>query len=933
MGLVVSVVLFSGISQASSYSVLVGGSIKSTYSFITYGAGANLHTNASIKNNGLFKVSGDAEIVGSLFSASGTHPIEATGNIVLPAQYITIPVLSPQCWSNANYRFEGGASNNSGYIQIYDNNGSLLQTISGGRWSDPSGNDWQYNANLNRWQVEGENPDVLDGIVYFDTAFKTDVPALDIGDPMNAGMLIVNGNFQSESALHIQALFSYEHAIVVFGDAEFHGGEDEESEAEGHKGWIDDSDERNVGYNNLIKGRVYITGNLESTSPTKIDGKLTILGSLDTEGAMRVEYMEGATKVASSIIAQHFSQQVTLAASENFSDPTGGSINMYIFAMGNVSITPTTNFLDLINSVSTFTGGSVLVLGGADETSPPVTTIYNNYPNSDIKGLVQMINALENNYHVNLQDIAITNFIHTYPNDLWVTISLTGTTLGTFLLSRGAQFYSMTTDGLNQYLQRIDSFKTNYPQQWLQYLQASQAQWDYFLQTGTTTPEQTLSLQSLGTLSMLDEYSTPTVCSEDPVITDDNTCILTPVTRHDVPGYFDTHFYNNNLTPDEVLKATILFSPSDKLFSPLVGTSQVYNPPSENTPEYLELFGFNYEQYNSQDYDNVPAYGDNLCGPTAGAAALGYFGLNGSTGYECVYTHDLASIQANSSTYFTVVPPSVQTVDFYPYQTSAYSSPYFEYDMWPYLMLEGDLVGPMNTNNWWYLLGASMPGTDPSDFEWGIESYQMRDYTGKYYNGCFNSGDEIDPTSVWGYVQTEINWGHPAIVLFPNAYGEPHYVTAFGYHQEHYTNVCKTYWTWCLPDIKCQVTTCYPCFNADSFWITYSDNQGDTDVESAIEYAIPVTGYAGTGYIYTMAGGYWAPLYIWIHPNGGTCNNCVAVPPVILGGGGGGGGGSGGGTCTTSMVPLSLSITVSNILMLCLPGIFILIVKKRTKKS
>ena len=159
LGLFVSL-LFSGIAQASSYSVLVGGNIQSTNSFITYGAGANLHTNGNLKNNGLFNVSGDVEIVGSLFTASGTHPVVTTGSIILPAQYITIPVLSPQCWPKVNYRFEGGTANNSGYIQIYDDSGNLSQTITGGRWNDPSGNQWQYNANLNRWQVEGSNPEV-----------------------------------------------------------------------------------------------------------------------------------------------------------------------------------------------------------------------------------------------------------------------------------------------------------------------------------------------------------------------------------------------------------------------------------------------------------------------------------------------------------------------------------------------------------------------------------------------------------------------------------------------------------------------------------------------------------------------------------------------------------------------------------------------------
>ncbi len=109
--------LFSGISQASSYSVLVGGNIKSSHSFITYGAGANVHTNKNLINTGLFNVSGDVEIGGHLFTAHGTFPITATGTITMSAQYITIPVLSPECWTKVNYRFEGGSSNDKGYIR------------------------------------------------------------------------------------------------------------------------------------------------------------------------------------------------------------------------------------------------------------------------------------------------------------------------------------------------------------------------------------------------------------------------------------------------------------------------------------------------------------------------------------------------------------------------------------------------------------------------------------------------------------------------------------------------------------------------------------------------------------------------------------------------------------------------------------------------
>ncbi len=86
LGLFVSL-FFASIAQASSYSVLVGGNIQSTNSFITCGAGANLHTNGNLKNNGLFNVSGDVEIVGSLFTASGTHPVVTTGSIILPTQY------------------------------------------------------------------------------------------------------------------------------------------------------------------------------------------------------------------------------------------------------------------------------------------------------------------------------------------------------------------------------------------------------------------------------------------------------------------------------------------------------------------------------------------------------------------------------------------------------------------------------------------------------------------------------------------------------------------------------------------------------------------------------------------------------------------------------------------------------------------------------
>jgi hypothetical protein len=918
--------IFSSIAYGSSYSVLVGGDIKSTNSFITYGAGANLHTNGNLKNNGLFNVSGDVEIVGSLFTASGTHPLVATGSIILPAQYITIPVLSPQCWPTVNYRFEGGTSNNSGYIQIYDDSGNLSQTITGGKWDDPSGNHWEYNANLNRWHVSGNNPEVLNGIIYFGTAFKTDVPELDIGNQTNGGMLVVNGAFQSESSLHIQALFSYEHAAVVFGDATLHGGEDEESEAEEHKGWIDDSAERNVGYNNLIKGRVYITGNLESTSPTKIDGKLTILGNLDTEGAMRVEYMDGATTVASAIIAQHFSTPVTLAASENFSDPTGsGSTNMYLFEKGNVSITPTTNILDLIESISSFTGNTIMVLGGADETSPPVSTIYNNFPNTAIQGLVQIINALENNYHVNLNDIAVTNFIHTYPNDLWVTISLTGTTMGTFLLSKGSQFYSMTTDGLNQYLQQIDWFKTNYPQQWQQYLQAARELWSYYLQTGTTNPAPSLGTQSFGTLSILNETTAPPVCNEDPVIPDDNWCTLTPVVRHDVPGYFDPHFPNNNLTTNEIATADLLFDPFETTIYQIGNQTNgsIYNPTSDSLAEYQILFGFNYQQYNQPIYPAYPTtgYGYNICGPSAATVALGYWGLNGSSGYQCVYTHDLASgtvppdFNRPAYDFFASTPPAAHPINGYPGSYWPYSNQwsYSNPSYWPYLMLEGDLVNLMHPNVWSFPWGGGVnePGTSPWDFVGGVDSYKMRDYTGKYYGGCFASGWQIintpatpnnigssspDDVSVWDNVKHEIDNGNPVIVLFPLAYNyQAHYVTVFGYHKEHYTNVCKTYWTWCWINTKCSVTVCYPCFNADSFWITYSDNQGDTDVESAIMYATPVTGYANTTYLYTIPGMYWTPIDIWIHPSG-TCNQCRAIPPLQVGSNSG----SGGWTCNTS---------------------------------
>ena len=768
-------------------------------------------------------------------------------------------------------------------------------------------------------------------------------------------MLIVNGMFQSESALHVQALFSYEHALVIFGDATLHGGEDEESEAEEHKSWIDDSAERNVGYNNLIKGRVYITGNLESTSPTKIDGKLTILGNLDTEGAMRVEYMDGATSVASAIIAQHFSAPVTLAASENFSDPTGGSTNMYLFEMGNVSITPTTNILDLIASISSFTGNTIMVLGGADETSPPVSTIFNNFPNASIQGLVQIINALENNYHVNLNDIAITNFIHTDPNDLWVTISLTGTTMGTFLLSKGAQFYSMTTDGLNQYLQQFDWFKTNYPQQWQQYLQAVQAQWNYFLQTGTTNPAPSLETQSLGMLNILNESTAPLVCNEDPIIPDDNWCSLTPVVRHDVPGYYDPYFPNNNLNTNEIATAELLFLTFDPGLNQALtdishGYGTLYNPPSLNNDiaEYQVLFGFNYHQYNEPIYSgtNPPSgYGDEICGASSATVALGYWGLNGPSGYNCVYTHDLASGTTRSSGYtqpaypfFTATGPAAQPIVNYPgpdspYNYNQYSTPPYP-NYWPYLLLEGDLVNLMHAGTWSLPWGGEInePGTSPWDFVGGVDSYKMRDYTGKYYGGCFASGWQMinnpatpnnigssspDDVSVWNNVKHEIDNGNPVIVLFPIAYNyQAHYVTVFGYHQEHYTNVCKTYWTWCWINTKCSVTVCYPCFNTDSFWITYSDNQGDTDVESAIMYATPVTGYANTTYLYTIPGMYWTPIDIWIHPSG-TCNQCRAIPPLQMGSGSG----SGGWTCNTSN---SSTGAYDFLIYIFLVGIFIL---------
>lgn len=875
LGLFVSL-LFTGITQASSYSVLVGGNIQSTNSFITYGAGANIHTNANLKNNGLFNVSGNMEIVGSSFTANSSHPIQVTGNIILPAQFITIPVLSPQCWPNTNYRFEGGASNNSGYIQMYDNNGNLLQTITGGKWSDPSGNRWAYNANLNRWQIEGNNPEVLSGTVFFDTAFKTDVPEFDVGDQTNGGMLVVNGNLQSESALHIQALFSYEHAIVVFGNAEFHGGEDKESEAESHKGWIDDSNNSNIGYNNLITGRVYITGDLESTAPTKINGKLTILGNLDTEGAIRIEYAEGAVKVASSIVAQNFSTPVTLAASQNFSDPTGsGSVNFMVFTKGDSSITPTTSLTDFITRVSALPPTNVVVaIGGADESEAPVMTIYNNFPPSPIKGLIEIYNALVNDYGVNPSDIKITDFISTLPDDMWATISITGTTIGTFLLKRGAQFYSMTTEGLNQYMQNLNTYETSNPEQWQEYLQAMKATWDYYIQT-TTNPPQTLQ-----TLSVLNPNYTPSsstlVCNEDPVIPDDNWCDRYQSPRTDVAGYFDPNLPNYNLpSPNtEVDIADALFMHWDTVFQSYYYANGnkflPYNPAADPQHEFPTLFGFNYQQYNSSavTYSGIGNYGTNICGPTGGSMILGYWGLQG---YKCVYNHDIKEANDPSSG---------------GYPNNAIDRPY---SYWPYLMLEGDLRNLMHPNVWSIPdinLNVSTPGVSPWDFRDAIDQYSMQDAYGKTYSGCFNADWNYDATSVWDSVKNEINSGYPVDVVFPLFYGEPHYVTAFGYYYIRYPNHCAQ---------TCAIgicwTTCYPCYNSTSYWIIVSDDS-DTDVDHAIMYSDWLSGYVNVGTeVFLPGGSLWAPIYVSVHPNSlnaGACKNCTAG--VYTAGGGGGGG-------------------------------------------
>jgi len=796
LGVFVSLLLFSGIAKASSYSVLVGGSIKSTNSFITYGAGANLHTNGNLKNNGLFKVSGDVEIVGSLFTAHGTHPVEATGNIILPAQYITIPVLSPQCWPKVNYRFEGGASNNSGYIQIYDDNGNLLQTITGGRWWDPSGNQWEYNAKENRWHLEGNNPEVLSGIVYFDTGFKTDVPLLKIGDQMNGGLLIVNGQFQSESALHIRALFSYEHALIVFGDAEFHGGEDEESEAEGHKGWIDDSEQRDKGYNNLITGRVYITRDLESTAPTKINGKLTILGNLDTEGAMRVEYMEGAIKAESYIVAQDFSTPVTLVASQNFSDPTGlGSANLSIFAKGSLSITPATNLLDFLKTALTLSSDTITVIGGNDTSMAPILVEYTTWPSSPIIGLAEILHSLVLQGYTTTT-LRITNFIFTLPFDLWVTISDENTTIGTFYVNGGTSDpHTLDEAGIQAYTQYMNNMIASNPTEEIQAQIARNNYWAYYIskttEISTTNSSYSSLFYSKRNIGLTDFNNNSMVCSEDILQPDQDCCTYS----QDGPYYVPNYAFVN--TAGQFCIAGICFP------IPVPSYGYQYVQPSGYIPTAISPAC---SILPSNPFNSVaPLPVHNYCSPTAAAMVLGYW-ANCSNGYM-KYLYDVGDLIGSPSNYSSDLTKGCMAVTngMAAINIGCRSDPC---NNEPYPVNSTDPTYKFNPTNLILELGSAMGtsinnGTDVNQIGSGISKVANR--SGYCFKTTTRNWGTLCPSQcVWNHIVDEINQQRPTVLSGTNmpTYGA-HSVAIFGYMVKRYGNGCIGGW--------CSICTIFGC--------------------------------------------------------------------------------------------------------------------------
>ncbi|MGC8901392.1 MAG: hypothetical protein ACP5OF_08040, partial [bacterium] len=668
--------------------------------------------------------------------------------------------------------------------------------------------------------------EVLNGVVYFDTAFKTDVSELDIGNQTNGGMLVVNGKFQSASALHIQALFSYEHALVVFGDAEFHGGEDEESEAEEHKGWIDDSDKRNVGYNNLIKGRVYITGDLESTSPTKIDGKLTVLGNLDTEGAMRVEYMEGAIKVASYIVAQDFSTPVTLVASQNFSDPTGlGSANLSIFARGSLPITPATNLLDFLKTALTLSADTITVIGGNDTSMAPILVEYTTWPSSPIIGLAEILYSLVLQGYTTTT-LKITNFIFTLPFDLWVTISDGNTTIGTFYVNGGTSDpHTLDEAGIQAYVQYINNMIASNPTEETQAQTMRDQYWAYYISKTTEISTTTSSYSSLSyfksNTSLTGFTHDSITCNEEILQPDQDCCTYSTLGPIYVPNYV---FTNNagNLPPIRMCFGNYCFT----ITIPKILTSygyqykqplytRAYAPASPtSTTDSCEILPTN------PFYPVASLPVNNYCSPTAAAMILGYW-ANCSNRYM-KYFYDAGDLIGSPSNYSSDLTKGCMAVTNGMALQNAHSkgngNSHGTYYNEPYPASLSDSFSEFNPTNTILELGSTNAmntniccGTDPANISSGLSA--VANASGY----CFNVRTvgwttQCDGQCTWNNIKSEIDQNRPSILTgsaIP-AYGS-HSVAIFGYMQKRYGSTCIG--GWC--DWGCCIASC-PCLTPDN---------------------------------------------------------------------------------------------------------------------
>ncbi len=428
--------------------IIIAGILSSTKEFSLDGPIASIYVNGGIKNNGNFLVSGNISVVGEIFDPRGL--VKAGVEIFTGVEPIVIPEINVKDFlAKANYVFKSDGS-----IEIYEN-GALVETITGGKWKDPSGAQWKYDVDNNSWGIIGGKQSNLKGALYFETNFKNPAKAVTV-----EGQIVVEGYIKDSGKLTIKAGTAHQDALVVGGGAFF-------------------TDDIN------IFGKVYISGDVKITSKAKVhSGGIIIKGSLELTNEVNIYYV-GLVKQKAEEIAKRDFGEVTYIYSELFSGvEEKPAVEVFIFERG-IALPPSVinlwNLINLIEIGSINTANLItLIIGSSMDYSTEIAS-HPGLPEF-ISGFLDLASKLitENGYN----EIDIKNLTWTWPLSFWADVEANGNIIGTYLLNSGAEAIKITPEDkeaeFQKLIEHINNVKTSDPEKWNEGQELRNQEWTVY---------------------------------------------------------------------------------------------------------------------------------------------------------------------------------------------------------------------------------------------------------------------------------------------------------------------------------------------------------------------------------------------------------------------------------------------------------------------